>query len=125
MAAGDRIHLRDLRVRAIVGIHPWEREKPQELILNLTLYRDLDAAADSDAIGDTVHYGALAKAVAAHAQSAGHRLIETLARELARIALEHGAERVVVRVDKPWAVENAAAASVELERSRADFEGLR
>ena len=125
MAAGDRIHLRDLRVRAVVGIHPWEREKPQELVLNLTLYRDLDAAAASDEIGDTVHYGALAKAVAAHAQSAGHRLIETLARELARIALEHGAERVVVRVDKPWAVENAAAASVELERSRADFEGLR
>jgi FolB domain-containing protein len=124
MASGDRIHLRDLRVRAIVGIHPWEREKPQELVINLTLYGDLEKAATTDAIGDTVHYGTLAKAVVAHAQSAGHRLIETLARELARIALEQGAERVVVRIDKPWAVEHAAAASVELERSRADFERL-
>jgi FolB domain-containing protein len=121
MAAGDRIHLKDLRVRAIVGIHPWEREKPQELVINLTLFGDLERAAASDEIGDTVHYGTLARAVVAHAQSAGHRLIETLARELARIALEQGAERVIVRVDKPWAVEQAAAACVELERSRADF----
>ena len=121
MAAGDRIHLRDLRVRAIVGIHPWEREKPQDLVINLTLFGDLERAATSDEIGDTVHYGTLARAVVAHAQSAGHRLIETLARELARIALDLGAERVIVRVDKPWAVEHAAAASVEIERSRADF----
>lgn len=121
MAAGDRIHLRDLRVRAILGIHPWEREKPQDLVINLTLFGDLERAAASDEIGDTVHYGTLARAVAAHAQSAGHRLIETLARELARIALDLGAERVIVRVDKPWAVEHAAAASVEIERSRADF----
>jgi len=121
MAAGDRIHLRDLRVRAIVGIHPWEREKPQDLVINLTLFGDLERAATSDEIGDTVHYGTLARAVVAHAQSAGHRLIETLARELARIALDLGAERVIVRVDKPLAVEHAAAASVEIERSRADF----
>lgn len=125
MAAGDRIVLRDLRVRAIVGIHPWEREKPQELVINLTLFRDLEGAARSGEVAETVHYGTLARAVLAHAQSAGHRLIETLARDLARIALEHGAERVVVRIDKPWAVEQAAAAGVELERTRADFSDLR
>ncbi len=121
MAQGDQIHLRDLRVRAVVGIHPWEREKPQDLVINLTLYGDLERAAASDEIGDTVHYGTLARAVVAHVQTAGHRLIETLARELARIAIGMGAERVRVRVDKPWAVENAAAAAVEIERSRADF----
>ena len=124
MAASDRILLRDLRVRAVVGIHPWEREKPQELVINLTLFRDLDRAAASGEVADTVHYGTLARAVAAHAQAAGHRLIETLAHDLARISLEHGAERVIVRIDKPWAVEHAASAAVELERTRADFPGL-
>ena len=121
MAATDRVLIRDLRLRGIVGIHPWEREKPQDLVLHLTLYGDLEPAARSDEIGDTFHYGSVSRAVAAYVEGASHRLLETLAREVARVCLEAGAERVRVRIDKPWAVANAVA-GVELERSRADFD---
>ncbi|MEM7308320.1 MAG: dihydroneopterin aldolase [Planctomycetota bacterium] len=121
MASNDCIHIRDLRVRGIVGINDWERGKPQDLIVSLTLYHDLEPAARSDEIDDTFHYGTISKAIVAYVQAAEHRLIETLAREICRIGLEHGADRVRVRLDKPWAVENAVA-SVEIERTRADFE---
>ena len=117
----DRIHLKDLHVRGIVGIHPWEREKPQDLVIHLTLDCDLDPSGKSDQIDDTVSYGALARAVVEHVTTSEHRLIEKLARELARIAIGLGASRAWVRIDKPWAVENALA-SVEIERERADFE---
>jgi FolB domain-containing protein len=120
MAADDRIHLTGLRVRGIVGIHPWEREKPQELVIHATLWRDLEAPARSDAIDDTLSYGALSRAIVAHVATAKPHLLEKLARDLARIAIELGAARARIRIDKPWAVEDALAA-VELERSAADF----
>jgi dihydroneopterin aldolase len=120
MAADDRIHLEGLRVRGIVGIHPWEREKPQDLVIHVTLWRDLEPAARSDDIADTLSYGALSRAIVEHVRTASPRLLEALARDLARIAIELGAERARVRIDKPWAVEGALAA-VEIERSRADL----
>lgn len=120
MTADDRMMIRDLKTRGIVGINDWERDKPQDLIFNLTLFSDLEPAARSDQIGDTVHYGTVSRAVVAYVEESRHRLLETLAREVARICVEHGAERVIVRIDKPWAIENAVAC-VEIERSRDDF----
>lgn len=120
MAASDRIHLSELRVRGIIGIHPWEREKPQDLVIHATLWRDLEVAARSDEIDDTVSYGALSRAFVEHVTTSEPRLLEKLARDLARIAVELGAERARIRIDKPWAVEGACAA-VEIERGREDF----
>ncbi len=122
MTTEDRILIRDLEVRAIVGINEWERTKKQDLMLNLVLFRDLRVSAESDDVKDTLHYGTIAKAVLAYVEGSEHRLIETLATGVARLCIEHGAERVRVRVDKPWAVRHAAAAAVEIERGRADFE---
>jgi dihydroneopterin aldolase len=120
MAADDRIHLSGLRVRGIIGIHPWEREKPQDLVIHATLWRDLENAARSDEIDDTVSYGALSRAIVKHVTTSQPRLLEKLARDLAGIAIELGATRARIKIDKPWAVENALA-SIEIERTAADF----
>lgn len=122
MTAPDKILIRDLELRAIVGVNEWERTKKQDLVLNLVLYSDLRASARSDDVGDTLHYGTLTKAVSAYVEASEYRLIETLATGVARLCVEHGADRVRVRVDKPWAVRHAAAAAVEIERERSDFE---
>jgi dihydroneopterin aldolase len=89
-------------------------------VILATLWRDLEAPAGSDAIDDTLSYGALSRAIVAHVAAAKPHLLEKLARDLARIAIELGAARARIRIDKPWAVEGALAA-VELERSAADF----
>jgi len=36
----DRLHIQDLLVRCIVGINPEEREKEQDVIINVTLHAD-------------------------------------------------------------------------------------
>ena len=59
MAENDRIELRGLRVMASVGVLPEERERAQPLELDLTLSCDLAAAGYSDALDDTVDYGAI------------------------------------------------------------------
>ncbi len=124
MAAADKILIRDLRVRAIVGLNDWEREQPQDVVLQLTLFGDLARAGATDEIADTVNYRDLTKAVLAYVESSRHYLIEALAAEVARLCIcEHGVARVVVRVEKPGALRFADSVGVEIERRREDFGG--
>lgn len=118
----DRIVIKDLLLRGIVGVNDWEREKEQDVLLNLTVFTDTRAAGRSDRIADTLNYRTLTKAVIEHVGSARPYLVEALAEAVARIAVEHGAERVRVRVEKPGALRFAASVGVEIERERSDFE---
>ena len=64
----------------------------------------------------------LTKAVIAYVESSEHYLVEALAHEIARIAVvEHGAERVRVRVEKPGALRFARSVGIEVDRRRSDF----
>jgi FolB domain-containing protein len=119
----DRILIRDLLVRGIVGLNDWEREERQDVVVNLTVWADLAKAGRSDDVADSLNYRTLAKAVIAHVEAARPFLVETLAAGIARLVLvEHGAERVVVRVEKPGALRFARSVGVEIDRVRADFD---
>lgn len=118
----DKIVIKDLLVRGIVGINDWEREKRQDILLNLTLFTDARAAGRSDDVADALNYRTLAKEVIAYTEASSHYLVEALATEIARICiLGHGAERVIVRVEKPGALRFAASVGVEIERTRGDL----
>ncbi len=116
----DKVIIRNLRARGIIGINPWEREKPQEILINLVLFTDNRAAEASDDIADCVNYRTVAKKVLAHAETAARYTVEALAGDLARLCLEEpGVMRVQVRVEKPGAVRFADSVGVEIERARA------
>ncbi len=120
--AADKILIRDLLVRGIIGLNEWEREKKQDILINLVLDVDVRTAALSDDIEDSLNYRSLTKAVVAHVETASRFLVEALASDIARIAIvEFGADRVIVRVEKPGALRFAQSVGVEIERSRADF----
>ncbi len=120
---GDKIIIRDLLVRGIIGLNDWEREKRQDILVNLELRLDLRSAAESDRVEDSLNYRSLAKAVIRHVESSSHFLVEALAGEIARIAIvEFGAREVSVRVEKPGALRFAKSVGVEVTRTRADFE---
>lgn len=120
---GDRILVRDLLLRGIIGLNDWEREKPQDILINLTLDFDCHAAGASDDVADALNYRTLTKAVIAHVEASAHYLVEALAAEIARICLEHGAERALVRVEKPGALRFARSVGVEISRAQADLDG--
>jgi len=122
MAATDTILVRDLLVRGIVGLNDWEREKRQNILINLELSIDGRAAGESDDVADSVNYRTLTKDVIAHVETAEPFLVEALAHQIARIAVVgHGAERVRVRVEKPGALRFASSVGIEVERTAADF----
>jgi len=114
----DKIFIKDLRARGIIGIREWERETPQEILVNITVFTDTRQAAKTDDLADCVDYSALAQKVQAHAETAARFTVEALAQDLAEICLgEKGVEKVIVRVEKPEAVRFAGSVGVEIERS--------
>jgi FolB domain-containing protein len=117
----DQIIIRDLLLRGIIGINDWEREKEQDILINITLYGDLQPASVSDQIEDTINYRTITKQVIAHVDQSKRFTVEALAQDIANICLEtRGVERARVRVEKPGALRFARSVGVEIERSRAD-----
>jgi FolB domain-containing protein len=115
----DKVFIKDLVARGIIGINDWEREKPQEILINITVFTDTRAAAESDDLADCVDYRALAKKIQEHAESAARFTVEALANDLADICLEQkGVEWAIVRVEKPGAVRFSKSVGVEIERAK-------
>jgi FolB domain-containing protein len=115
----DKIFIKDLIARGIIGVNDWEREKPQEILINITVFTDTRRAAKSDDLADCVDYRALAKKVQEHAETAARFTVEALANDLAGICLgEPDVEKAIVRVEKPGAVRFSSSVGVEIERTK-------
>ncbi len=115
----DKIILKDLVARGIIGLNDWEREKPQEILINIIAYTDIRKTAESDDIEFSVNYRTLAKKAQAHAETAERLTVEALASDIAAIGLEDpNVIKIMVRVEKPGAVRFSKSVGVEIERSR-------
>ncbi|MDT4761782.1 dihydroneopterin aldolase [Sphaerochaeta sp. PS] len=118
----DQVCIRNLVARGIIGINDWEREKPQEIMINVVLFADLHAAGKSDNIQDSVNYRTIAKKLLLHAESAHRFTVEALAADLARLCLDDpGVHKVRIQLEKPGAVRFSSSVGVEIERTREDF----
>jgi len=115
----DQIIIRDLSARGIIGVNDWEREKPQEILINIVLFADLSRAGETDDLNDSISYRTIAKKAQQHAETAQRFTVEALAADIAKLCLEEpGVEKVRVRVEKPGAVRFSKSVEVEIERSR-------
>ena len=115
----DKVFIKDLLVRGIIGVNDWERKKAQDILINVIVFTDTSKAGESDDIKDSVDYSVLAKKVQTHAESIGRLTVEALANDLVKICLEQkGVKKAIVRVEKPGAVRFAKSVGVEVERSR-------
>ena len=109
----------DLVARGILGINDWEREKPQEILINIILFGDLSKAGESDNIQDSINYRTITKKVLAHAETVHRFTVEALAADLIKLCLEEpGVRKARVRVEKPGAVRFSRSVGVEIERER-------
>ena len=119
----DKILVKDLLLRGIIGLNDWERDNRQDILINLTLFTDIRPAGSSDRADDILNYRTITKAIIAHVEQSSYYTVEALATAIARICvIVHGADRAIVRVEKPGALRFAASVGVEIERERADFE---
>jgi FolB domain-containing protein len=121
----DRIIIRDLLVRGIVGINPDERKNRQDILVNVTMWVDTRPAAASDAIADAINYRTVTKALIQHIEQAQPFLVERLAADLVRLCFETDAriEAVELTVEKPTALRFARSVGLTIYRERKDFFG--
>ena len=116
----DRILIKDLMLRCILGLSDEERHERQDVLINLILWTDLRMAAANDRIEDTVDYAALKKRIITLVEASQYHLAETLADRIANLCLEESAiQQVQVTLEKPTALRFAHSVGVEIIRSRA------
>ncbi|MFW6062357.1 MAG: dihydroneopterin aldolase [Planctomycetota bacterium] len=116
----DQIHIRDLRLRCIIGVYPEERHERQEVVVSVTLYADLRAAGQSDRLEDTVDYKAVKQSIVAMVEQSDCQLVERLAQRVADTCLAApGVEAARVEVQKPGALRFARTVAVEVCREKA------
>lgn len=115
----DQVFIENLLARGIIGINDWEREKPQDIIINIALFADLRKAGQTDSIEDSIDYRRIAKRALSHAESAQKFTVEALASDIAGLCLEEpNVQKVRVRIEKPGAVRFSQSVGVEIERHR-------
>lgn len=117
----DLTFIRDLRLRAHIGITDDERRALQDIVINVEFESDQRKAAETDDVGDAVDYRALNKRVIALVEASDHRLVEALAQRVARLCLEESRiQSVRVRIEKPGALRFADSVGVDIHRTRLD-----
>ena len=114
----DKVIIKDLTARGIIGINDWEREKPQEILINIILFANLKKVCDTDDISYSVNYRTISKKALFIAEESQRYTVEALAEDIAHACLgESGVKKVIVRVEKPGAVRFSQSVGVEIERS--------
>jgi len=115
----DKIFIRDLVLRCIIGTRSGEREKKQEVVINITLECDLAPAGKSDRLDDTANYTSLANSIAVFVEGSTFFLVEKLAHEIAGICLQNDRTTgVTVTVDKPGALPASRSVAVKIKRGK-------
>lgn len=100
---------------------PEERTRRQPFELDLEVVADLGAAGRSDALGDTVDYGALVDGVVAAVEQSSFQLLEALAAHVAEVVLaDERVAEVTVEVHKlrPPVPHLLGSSGVRITRSR-------
>ncbi len=113
----DKILIKDLVARCIIGVGEEERRDKQDVLINIALAVDLRKAGETDRLEDSVDYRALKKRVVRMTEESEYHLVEALAERIAQICLEDSRVREAqVTVEKPSALRFARSVGVEIER---------
>jgi dihydroneopterin aldolase len=80
--------LRGITFQCVIGVGDEERRRPQTITVDLDVRIDVDKAAASDSIQDTVDYRTLSRRLIAAGEATRFRLIEALAGHLRDVVAE-------------------------------------
>ena len=114
----DTLKINGIEVECVLGDLPEERTREQKIQVDVSLELDLEAAAASDSIEDTVDYALLVGNIREALEDAKCRLLERAAGVVADVCLsDPRVERVTVGVRKFGSVSGLGSAEVKVTRS--------
>ena len=116
------IGFKQLRVRCIIGIEDHEKEKEQDLFIDVKVEFDLSVVSVSRLLEDTVDYVDLAKLTERIAQEGRYELVENYAIDLARAVLnKYPVLSVTLLIRKPQALDQAECSFIEPHVKRTEL----
>jgi dihydroneopterin aldolase len=114
----DTIFISELKVQTQLGVPDWERMVPQTIILDIEITCDLQTACQSDAIEDTIDYGAVVSRIRKTLAENSFKLVEALAGHICQLIFkEFSASKVKIKVAKPAVLPGLKALGIIIERS--------
>jgi len=115
------ITIKDLKITCITGIHPKERELPQNLYLDIELDSEFAEAEKTEEIESTIDYEVLANFMKSWVQEQKFKLLETLAERACLLIFKRWktVKRCKIKIKKPGAIPHARYAGVSVDRERA------
>ncbi|SFM48642.1 dihydroneopterin triphosphate 2'-epimerase [Marinobacter pelagius] len=114
-----RVRIKNLLLRAYIGIKEEEINNQQDVVINVELTYDASDAIHQNEIDAALNYRTITKQIIAHVDGNRFALLERLTHEVLSIVMEHGAVQwAQVEIDKPHALRYAESVSVCLEAHR-------
>jgi len=115
----DTIQLNGISFLARIGTTEAERSEPQDLLLDLVIELDLEAAANTDDLALTVDYVKLVERIEQTASQGEYQLMETLSQRICRTVLQDPRiNEVQARLHKFPAALKGKVTSVTVEMRR-------
>ncbi|MFY8326956.1 dihydroneopterin triphosphate 2'-epimerase [Pseudoalteromonas sp. ZZD1] len=110
------INVTNLRLRTFIGFNPEEREKKQDVVINLEIHYPAEQACETDEVDQALNYKVITKEVINIVENGHFLLLEKLVAEiLAACHSHHSVHYAKARVDKPHALRFADSVSLTLD----------
>ncbi len=110
------INITNLRLRTYIGFNPEEREKQQDVVINIEIQYPASQGFAEDDVDKALNYKTITKRVIKHVEEGRFLLLEKLVTDVLEICSSHP-QTVYARVtiDKPHALRFADSVSLALE----------
>ena len=116
-----RIFIRDLRLQVSIGIHDFEKDGPQTVVVNVDLLLGSAKAAHGDRIANVLNYDVVHDGIVALAKSRHFNLQETLVEAILDICLgQPGVIEARVSTEKPDVYKDCRVGYEAMRRRAAD-----
>ncbi|MBE01953.1 dihydroneopterin triphosphate 2'-epimerase [Marinobacter lutaoensis] len=114
-----RVRIKNLLLRAYIGIKEEEIRNQQDVLINVELTYDATEAITRNEIEAALNYRTITKQIIRHVDGNRFALLERLTHEVLGIVMAHPAVHWArVEIDKPHALRYAESVSVTLEAQR-------
>jgi len=119
MSNYDEIFIEGLKFYSTIGIHNWEKNTKQPIIIDLSLFIEKIKNNNKDKIDETVDYKAISYSVKKLVEDNKFELIETMGKEIALLCLTNEKVfEVKVKINKPEALKISDNVGIIINRRK-------
>lgn len=110
------ITITNLRLRTYIGFNEEEREKKQDIVLNISIRHRLNRGVFVDHVEDALNYKIITKRIINYVEKGRFLLLEKMVSDIVEICSDDEAVLFAeVKADKPHALRFADSVSVSME----------